>query len=173
MKRERADMEMRQTGVAGMPKATGRGRLRLDSSLLFVFLGCLLLWACQTRPKTPVSPTAEWLEETGAAAVRDDVSPTALARHQAVQAAEADARLRILARLATTEVKPGRTVTQEMARDPYVWSRIMGLLDETRSHEQTWLDDGRVETWLKVDLDFIRRICLEGREAQPLGPAAR
>ncbi|MCX7011541.1 MAG: GDSL-type esterase/lipase family protein [Candidatus Sumerlaeota bacterium] len=131
--------------------------------LSFVLCPFVFLLACVYTQKTPVSPTGEWMEESAAAVVRDDIKPAGLAYDRAVRTAEDEARARILNRLAAVEVRPGSSVVDEMNRDPYAYSKVMGVLKATRSYDTKTLDNGRVEIHLRVDSGEIRRICLETR----------
>jgi hypothetical protein len=129
----------------------------------------LLLLSCSTHPVTPVSPTADWGEAEGQAIVSNE-KPHARARAKAIYRAEEEARSRVKAHFKDAPVGDGRTVFEAMASDEYCWSRIMGLLAATESYEQIDQDDGSVIVRMKVDMDYVRRICLHGEEAGALGP---
>jgi len=134
-------------------------RLLLLSCMLF---GGLLA-SCATLRESPLVG-GEWIEATGTA--YSPVShPQGLARVKVVAAAEEDARAKIRRQFDQIEVAPGSTVLQAMEDNPYVWSRIMGMLKDTNAHETVIAPDGAVTVQLRLNKEQVLDIARYGEES--------
>jgi hypothetical protein len=129
----------------------------------------LIAWAPGCAPISGPAPSrpGDWIEVEGESAIHP-LGPHGKRRAEAVEAAERDARRKIREHFAVAEVSPGLTVLQAMERDGYVWSKVLGSLEATRSHEQIEEDRERIKIRMRVDMNLIRDICLR-KEAAP-GP---
>lgn len=146
-----------------------------NTGIMFLRIICLTLAAvfalcagCASAPAVRESPTADWLVVSGSASIAP-AGARSLALHEATLAAEEAAREKIRGRLRQLLATPSQTIWEAMMLDPYARSRILGLLAETRAFERSARDDQTVEVQLRVDLDYIRRICIYGQEAKPIG----
>lgn len=128
-----------------------------------------ILLACSTAPKEPISLTADWYEAGGEAIISDE-KPRSWSRDRAIRIAEQSARAKIKEHFREVSLPNGQTILEAMTHDKYCWSKIMGVLAATKSHEQIDREDGSVAVLLRIDMDFVRRVCIRGKEAGVLGP---
>lgn len=118
--------------------------------------------ACSTQPGTP--PLLSDPYEVSATVVPGLAGPPPQIRYNAIRTGENDCRNQIRDHFSQTKVEHGRTVLDFMAADAYVWSKVMELLKKTESHEQIDREDGKIEMRMRIDMDLVRHICLEGVE---------
>ncbi len=110
----------------------------------------------------------DWLVVTGEAVIQP-LGPKGRRHADAVSAAEGEARKKFQEHFAVAEVNPGVTVLQAMERDAYVWSKVQGTLEATRSYKHIEEADERIVVYMRVDMDMIRDVCLRKEEAPGTG----
>ncbi len=138
---------------------------RLIHLVLALCIVASLSSCASLSPQQPAS--GHWLQATGSA-FAPVARPRGRVLKDATALAEEEARAKIRAKLQTIEIKPGVSIMQTMQDNPYVWSRIMGLMKATHASNQVVHDDGRVEVILRVNLDQIRDIAIYGEEAETI-----
>lgn len=128
----------------------------------FLMTAIVTITACQTSSEQ--TPGGPWIEAIGTA-WSPQADPQGLARNRAIEAAEEDARAKIRVQFSQIEARPGVSLQKAMEDDPYVWSRIMGLLKATKS-DQTEIDpQGKVTARVRLSLPQLREIAIYAEEA--------